>query len=436
MHLYLVAKPHQIVRMERMKMRYILYCIAGIPLVAYAAYFVIMGMMTFVKSSNPIKSARAQEKFAVVIPARNEEMVIAKLIETLKAQNYPLALYDIYVAANNCTDNTAQVALDCGVNLIPIEGEIKSKGDVMIQVFDFVSQRPDYDATLVFDADNLVHPDFFQHMNDALSAGYQVAEGNRDSKNPGDSWISGNTSIYYWLLNVFVHRARMNIGASACLNGTGMMISQKAIAKMGFDIKTLTEDIEFSTICALNNEPIAFVEKAVFYDEQPNDLHSSLKQRKRWSVGCYECVKHYGKPLIKKMFTKPSFAATDMALIIFAPFIQVVFFLLSAVMFLDMCFGMYPTMISGMFLISFGLISGAMSYLAQVCLALWGCVLHKKNIRAIFPAAMLFPVFVMTWIPINIVCLIHPKTTWEPIKHDRVLTLDKLNEENAKHEAL
>lgn len=411
-------------------MRYVVYTLLSLPLFAYAAYFVILGMMTFRKTENPIKKAAPTKRFAVVIPARNEEAVIGHLIDSLQAQNYPKDLYTIFVAANNCTDDTVARSLEYGATILPIEGEIHSKGDVMKQAFAYLEQHPQYDATLIFDADNLVHPEFLQRMNDTLCAGFQVAEANRDSKNPEDTWISCNASIYYWMFNYFIHRARMKVGASAILNGTGMMISREVILRLGYDIKTMTEDIEFSTLCALGDERIAFVEDALFYDEQPCDLSFSLKQRKRWSAGCYECMHYYGKALIKKIFTKPSIACFDTLFTACAPLIQVIFFVLSGIIFVDVFMGLYPAVLPCLFLLLFGLLSGATSYVLQVCMAAWGAFLQRRKIRNFFPAALLFPVYIMTWIPVNIMCLFQPKPKWEPIKHTRAVTMGSMKGED------
>ena len=83
---------------------------------------------------------------------------------------------------------------------------------------------------------------------------------------------------------------------------------------------------------------------------------------------------------------------------------------------------------SGLFLLLFGLLSGALAYVLQVCMAVWGTFLQKRRIRNFLPAALLFPVYIMTWIPVNIMCLFHPKTSWEPIKHERAIPLERMEE--------
>ena len=58
--------------------------------------------------------AKKNHKYAVVIPARNEEPVIKNLINSIKKQDYPSELVTIFVIADNCTDNTAKVARENG----------------------------------------------------------------------------------------------------------------------------------------------------------------------------------------------------------------------------------------------------------------------------------------------------------------------------------
>ena len=54
--------------------------------------------------------AKKNHRYAVVVSARNESAVIGDLIHSIKVQNYPTELIDVFVIADNCTDNTADVA--------------------------------------------------------------------------------------------------------------------------------------------------------------------------------------------------------------------------------------------------------------------------------------------------------------------------------------
>ena len=91
-----------------------------------------------------------------------------------------------------------------------------------------------YDAVCVFDADNLVHPDFLKIMNNHLCSGERLIQGYMDSKNPEDTWVSGMFSISFWIVNHIWHLAKYNIGLSCVLGGTGMCIDTKLLKQYGW----------------------------------------------------------------------------------------------------------------------------------------------------------------------------------------------------------
>ena len=195
----------------------------------------------------PRKKHDPKNKFAIVIAARNEDMVIGNLIESLKIQNYPKNLYDIIVIPNNCTDKTEEVSCKCGAQIFKCKGIIKSKGDALNEFFyDALHSENDYDAFCIFDADNVVHNEFLSEMNNAICNGAKVAQGYRDSKNPKDSIISSCYSIYYYMVDRFHNHARSIVGLSAIVNGSGFMVKKEIIEMHnGWHTKSMTEDIEF-----------------------------------------------------------------------------------------------------------------------------------------------------------------------------------------------
>ena len=177
-------------------------------------------------------------RFAVLIAARNEAAVIGNLVDSLFAQNYPRDLYEVIVAPNNCTDDTEAVARAHGARIFRPQGRITGKGEVLRQAVDAIALRERFDAICVFDADNLVDPDFLARMNDAFCSGAAVAQGFRDSKNPRQSAISGCYSICYWMLSRFYNNAREVLGLSALVNGSGFMVSCALLRRLGAGIPT------------------------------------------------------------------------------------------------------------------------------------------------------------------------------------------------------
>ena len=165
-------------------------------------------------------------KFMAIIPAHNEEAVVADLIESLKKQDYPKELYDIYVIADNCTDKTAEVAKQTGAIVYQRFDETKKTKGFALNWFlkQKIEEDANYDAFCIFDADNIVDVNFLKNMNKKLCQGEDVVQGYRDIKNPTDNWITAGYAIFYWTMNRMYHLARYNLGLSPLINGTGFMV--------------------------------------------------------------------------------------------------------------------------------------------------------------------------------------------------------------------
>ena len=235
-----------------------------IIIAAYSVYGLVMATYAFRRTS-PVKPAAEQNRFAILIAARNEASVIGHLIDSLNQQNYPRHLFDIYVAPNNCHDDTADVAVNAGAILMNSSVPITKKGDVLNDAFSQLSQSAlSYDAICVFDADNLVHPDFLVEMNRALAGGALIGQCYRDSKNPEDTATAGSSAIYFWMLARFYNQARSAHGLSAGISGSGFMIRTSLIRKTnGFKTVTITEDLEMSMLSYLADAPVTWVPRAI-----------------------------------------------------------------------------------------------------------------------------------------------------------------------------
>jgi len=402
-----------------------IYYILFIPVFMYGLYFLITGLYAFQKNPKKIKNYNKKHKFAIVVAARNEENVIGNLIDSLNSQKYPKEKYDIFIVPNNCTDNTKKVSIKHGAKIIECEKEVKSKGDVLEYTFDLLNKKNIYDAYIVFDADNIVHPNFIKRMNDALCSGYELAQGFRDSKNPSDSWICGSYSLYYWGQNIFFNRARMNIDASASINGTGFMIKSNIIDEMGFKTVTMTEDIEFTAQCAINNKRIVFVTDAITYDEQPLNFKTSWKQRMRWTTGTYQCLFTYFKPLLNGAVKEKNISCLDMLLFFMAPIIQLVASFVFVLLFIYTLLGIKLYDIFA-YMFAYNEIFFILTYLISILFSILVVIINKKSIAKTILGILTFPIFLFSWIPINLICLFRRSLNWEPIIHNRNVELETL----------
>lgn len=407
----------------------LIYYAIDIFIVLYTVYYVVTGIFALVNNKkNKIRRYKAKHKFAVIIAARNESKVIGHLIDSLNKQDYPKELYDVYVVPNNCTDDTKEEVIKHNAKVIECDDQVASKGEVLKFAFDFFKQNYyDYDAYIIFDADNIVHPKFVRRMNDALCAGFKVAQGYRDSKNPSDTWISSCYSLFYWVQNYFFNQARMNMGWSSSINGTGFMVAKEVLDRNGFNTVTMTEDIEFAAQCAINNERIALVKEAITYDEQPLTFKESWKQRKRWSVGTLQCLYHYFNPLLKAGIKDKIPQSFDMSLFFLAPVVQVLSFV---VIILLMIYSVLDIQVSDImkFLYDNKIFSLILGYGGSILISMFVVLVEKKKVKNTFKGMLTLSIFMLTWIPINIVCLIKRDYVWEPIEHHRTVEIESIVE--------
>lgn len=404
----------------------IIYYILFSLTLLYGLYFIITGLpaLYFSKKSK-IRKNKPKYKFACLVAARNEEEVIGNLVDSLNNQNYPKDLYNIYVIVNNCTDNTEKVAKEKGAIILHPSVPVKTKGEVLKNIFGKMINENDEDAFIIFDADNVVDPNFISRMNDTLCSGYRVAEGFRDSKNLSDNWLSGSYSLFYYIQNFFFNRSRMIMNLSSSINGTGFMVKKEVIEKHGFDPKTLTEDIEFTAMCAINGEKIAFVEDAVTYDEQPVKFGDSWKQRKRWSTGTLQCMKEYNGKLLYHFFKDRNLSCLDMFLTFLAPVMQILSVILTIVLIIFSFVGIKLYDIFSYFL-SYGILFFLVVYILGLFINVLIFKYNKKKVSKILVSVFTFAIFMITWIPINIVCMLKKNTNWDPIKHNRNVNVEDL----------
>ena len=398
--------------------------ILGAAFLFYVGYYLITSIGIFKKRKKVTNNNDDKKNFfAVIVAARNEENVIGKLIDSLKKQSYPSEYFDIYVIVNNCTDNTAIEAKKAGAKVISCTEKVSTKGEVLKYTFDLFKDNNKIDAYAIFDADNIVHHDFLAKMNDMINSGYSVAQGFRDTKNISDNWLTSSYAILYYFQSLFLNESRYNMGRSSFLNGTGFVIKKEVIDKHGFNPKTVTEDVEFTAMCAINNEKIGFATDAITYDEQTNSFDVSWKQRKRWSFGTMECLREYFPILLKKGIKERNFECFDVGLFYLSVISHVVFNLLPIFLLINIIIHFDSLTFDNML---YKIIFIVISYLFGVVVRIILLKRYNKSFKDNIGGVLLFDLFVFSWLPINFICLFIKSCNWDSIKHNRSVDIENV----------
>ena len=386
--------------------------------VAFWCYQMVVSLCALVKLKDKPYLTNKKHKFMAIIPAHNEEKVVGNLIESLRQQNYPKELYDIYVIADNCTDSTAKVAKEAGAIVYErFDPDHRTKG-YALQWFlkQKIEENADYDAFFVFDADNIVDKNFIVNMNKKLCQGEDVVQGYRDIKNPTDNWITAGYALFYWTMHRLYHLARYNIGLSPLLNGTGFMVRFDVVKPNGWETETLTEDIEFSLKRIIQGKKLGWATDAIVYDEQPTSFKQSWSQRSRWTVGHMQCIKRYTVELFNSVRKHKTLMNFDGFLYIVGTTPMLVITMLLLIV--------NCLMYAGNAMSNFDFFINILNYLVPtlilpIAIALLVLILEKKPIKPMIKGLLCYPLFMGTWIVINIKCLFKRETSWQKIDHVR-----------------
>ncbi|KPU45339.1 beta-monoglucosyldiacylglycerol synthase [Oxobacter pfennigii] len=423
-------------------MKYVFYLTAliQIPVFFITLYYIIISIFGIYKGKRH-KEFEPQKKFAIIVAAHNEEMVIGHIIDSLMDLDYPHNMYDVFVIADNCTDKTAKIADIHGAYVFERQNDKqRGKGYALEWMFQNIfSMKKKYDCIAVFDADNLVSKNFLREMNNKLCEGYKVVQGFLDSKNPNDSWITASYSIAFWSSNRMFQLAKSNLGLSSQIGGTGFCVDVELLKQLGWGATCLTEDLEFSCKLILNGEKIGWAHDAVIYDEKPLTLKQSWKQRKRWMQGFADVSGRFFFKLLIKGIKDFDITALDCALYTIQPYILIVFGVSTILTFTQSSLNIPLNVFLIKFLLSSALgIGDEMWNIIMIIQFFYTpalLLLDRKLDLRISLWYIIYPLYVLTWIPIALSGIMNKNNKeWTHTIHTRQISIEDIENscENGK----
>ncbi|MBQ3308193.1 MAG: glycosyltransferase family 2 protein [Aeriscardovia sp.] len=397
---------------------WVLAIISGI-MVVYQVFYIAVGLF-----AKPLvfPDAPADKRYAVLISARNEEKVIGNLVASIRANDYPQDLVDIWLVADNCTDHTAQLVRGLGEHVDERhDADHVGKGYALTYLLNRMTlqgaaQR--YDAFFVFDADNLLDERYISEMNKGFHAGFRILTSYRNSKNI-DNWVSAGAALWFVRESRFLNSTRMFLHSSCHVGGTGFLFSREIMERNdGWKFHLMTEDMEFTLDSILHGERIGYVGDAMLYDEQPVTFAQSWRQRVRWSKGFLQVFRYYGPDLVRRAFAEGDFSSIDMMLMIcpltvFWAVRELLGFLFAACGFVT-----WQSQLDNLWAWVYGT---GWSMLGMMAIAALTVMAERQRIgatnRELVAYVLSFPLYMLSYIPIAFVALFS-KPEWKPITHN------------------
>lgn len=392
----------------------------------FLVFSIIRFCQGYRRKSAVLPSSATTTRFAIIIPARDESKVIEANLKSIEGCGYPKELYDVYLIVESPDDPTVEIAK--GYENVHIFYRIHldhvGKGYALDECLKYIYASHDiYDAFLVLDADNLISKNFLARMNDAYRQGYDMACGKRENKDWNASVVCGASALTFTIINTIQNKPKTNFGMNILVSGTGFYVRADVLRQYrGWPFHTLTEDYELTNYAIVHNLKTAYVEDAIFYDEQPIKMRQSILQRTRWIKGYFTVQKKYKKEkleaLKKNKREKNAWYQIlgGVTMIAFAITLLVYIFTITGFLIYDLCAkeNMYME-----YVLRLVLLIGAV-YVFLVLFTVLLFILDRKTIRIKkwqrIKVIFFHPIFMVSYVPAAIRALfVKPK--WDRIEH-------------------
>lgn len=276
---------------------------AGIPLALFLLYnaffiFCYFGIRLFGPRKSPAPPA-IRRRFALLVPAHNEELIIGKLIRSARDLNYDSGLFELIIIADNCTDATAIIASQGGARcLVRNAPDLRGKPYAL----DWALRRVNidsFDAVAIIDADTVFDGEFLNAMNRKLDQGCDAIQGYFNLMNPEDSWLTRLGKFPAVLKFRIRYFCKEMLGLTCPLMGNGMCFSRKIMKLYGWNAFSITENWEYYVKLVLEGHAVRYAGDAVVYSYASTALSDSEAQRKRWFKGRLGVLRKYYKELFR-----------------------------------------------------------------------------------------------------------------------------------------
>ena len=214
---------------------------------AYQFLWMVLSLPALWRSAPTSDGRPPLTRFAVLIPAHDEELLIAKTVRSILESDYPSERCTVYVIADNCTDRTAEIAAAAGAKVLERFDTVqRGKPHALAFAIEQIT-LDDYDAFVVVDGDTVVDCRFLAAMDVHMRRGAHALQGYYGVMNPEENWVTRLGVIPAAVKFKLHFPGKIAVGLSCPLAGNGMCFSREVIARFGWNAFSLTENWDISS---------------------------------------------------------------------------------------------------------------------------------------------------------------------------------------------
>lgn len=279
------------------------------------------------KNTNYPQKEKNGHNYAILIPARNESLVIEKLLISIENQTKKIKPEDVYIIVETKKDKTVSIVEKHKMTIVYRKNLNKKRKGFALDdaIKEILKSNKKYDAYFIFDADNILDKNYIKEMTKSFDEGYDIGIGYRNTKN-SKNLVSAASALTFSMINTIGNKRKSKYTNNLIISGTGYYIKGTIIESWkGFPFNSLTEDYELSLYSILNNLTTTYNDSAIYYDEQPEIFDVTIIQRSRWVKGYFDARRNYIHKIRKSISKKDkNYASKITALIGVNPLITLI----------------------------------------------------------------------------------------------------------------
>lgn len=283
--------------------------------------------LIMLKNTNYPQKEKNGHNYAILIPARNESLVIEKLLISIENQTKKIKPEDVYVIVETKKDKTVSIVEKHKMTIVYRKNLNKKRKGFALDdaIKEILKSNKKYDAYFIFDADNILDKNYIKEMTKSFDEGYDIGIGYRNTKN-SKNLVSAASALTFSMINTIGNKRKSKYTNNLIISGTGYYIKGAIIESWkGFPFNSLTEDYELSLYSILNNLTTTYNDSAIYYDEQPEIFDVTIIQRSRWVKGYFDARRNYIHKIRKSISKKDkNYASKITALIGVNPLITLI----------------------------------------------------------------------------------------------------------------
>ncbi len=234
-----------------------------------------------------------------LVPAHNEELLIAACVHSLSRMVYPVLAKHVIVIADNCTDATASLARENGAETLErFDSELPGKPRAIAWALEQVDLRQ-WDACVVVDADTTVAPGFAAGLAALAPLNDIVFQANFAVLNEFETWLTRLGGVLSRCRYQVTYPLKQSAGLNCPLTGNGMGFGTNLLLRSGWRAFSITEDSELYAIYTESGVPIRHASSASLFSQEARSLQQGATQRRRWLAGRLRVIREWGARLIR-----------------------------------------------------------------------------------------------------------------------------------------